>query len=95
MTRPYFKKTLTLSVSENGNTPGKWNSTQANAASSASCLTKVTLKKKAQTSSYFLHGQTLETSTSKYLGITISSDLSWSTQFKDVAAKGNHTVGFL
>ena len=87
-TRPYFKKTLILS--KNGNTCGKWNLTQANAMSSASCPTS-----KVLTASYFLHGQTLETtSTSKYLGITISSDLSWFTDVEDVAAQGNRTVGF-
>ena len=37
MTRPYFNKTLTLS--ENGITCGKWNLTQANTMSSASCPT--------------------------------------------------------
>ena len=53
-------------------------------------------RKETLTSSYSLHGQTLETrSTSKYLGINISSDLSWSTHVEDVAARGNRTVGFL
>ena len=33
---------------------------------------------------YHLHGQTLETSVSKYPGITISSDLSWSTHVENV-----------
>ena len=48
------------------------------------------------TASYFLHGQTLETtSASKYLGITISGDLSWSNHVEDVAARGNRTVGVL
>ena len=80
-TRPYFKKTLILS--KNGNTCGKWNLTKANAKSSASCPTS-----KVLTASYFLHGQTLETtSASKYLGITISSDLSWPTHVEDVAAR--------
>ena len=37
MTRPYFKKTLTLC--EDGNMPSTWNSNQANAMSSASCPT--------------------------------------------------------
>ena len=36
-------------------------------------------QRKVLTYSYFLHGQTLETSASKYLGITISSDLSRSS----------------
>ena len=53
-------------------------------------------QRKVLTASYFLHGQTLETaSASKYLGITISSELSWSTHVEDVAARGNRTVGFL
>ena len=53
-------------------------------------------QRKVLTSSHFLHGQTLETTNaSKYLGITISSVLSWSTHVEDVAAWGNRTVGFL
>ena len=44
-------------------------------------------QRKVLTSSYLLHRQTLETtSASKYLGITINSDLSWSTYVEDVAA---------
>ena len=62
----------------------------ANATSSASCP-----RSKVLTCSYFLHGQTLETSASKYLGITISSDLSWSTHVEDVVAQGNRTVRLL
>ena len=31
----------------------------------------------------------------KYLGIDISSDLSWSNHVEDVAARGNRTTGFL
>ena len=42
---------------------------------------------------YHLHGQTLETSVSKYPGITISSDLSWSTHVENVAARGNQKMG--
>ena len=53
-------------------------------------------QRKVLTSSYLLHRQTLETtSASKYLGITIRSDLSWSTHVQDVAAQGNWTAGFL
>ena len=52
-------------------------------------------QRKVLTSSCFLHGQTLETAiASKYrLGITISSDLSWSTHVENVAARGNQTMG--
>ena len=45
-------------------------------------------QRKVLTASYFLHGQTLETTNAiKYLGITISSDLSWSTHVEDAAAR--------
>ena len=47
-------------------------------------------------SNYILHGETLENVTSaKYLGVTLSDDLSWSKHTEAVAAKGNSTVGFL
>ena len=53
-------------------------------------------RRETLTSNYSLHGQTLETtSTNKYLGINISSDLSWSNHVEDVAARGNWTMGFL
>ncbi len=47
-------------------------------------------------SSYSLHGQTLETTpSSKYLGVTINEDLSWSKHINQTVNKGNRTVGFL
>ena len=53
-------------------------------------------QRKVLSSSYFPHGQTLETtSASKYLGIAISSDPSLSTHVEDVATPANRTVGFL
>ena len=53
-------------------------------------------QRKVLISSDFLHGPTLETvNASKYLGITISCDLSWSTHVEAVAGRGNWTVGFL
>ena len=52
--------------------------------------------KKPLNSTYQLHNQTLEmTKESKYLGVTITDNLTWSTHIKNIAAKGNSTVGFL
>ena len=47
-------------------------------------------------SSYTLHGQTLETvEESKYLGVTISDNLTWTRHTENVTGKGNKTLGFL
>ena len=47
-------------------------------------------------SKYVLHNQILETTTnSKYLGVTISQDLSWSNHINTTVKKGNKTLGFL
>ena len=54
------------------------------------------LNSKVLTSSYPLHGKTMETtSASKCLSITISHNLSWTTHVEDAAARGNRTVGCL
>ena len=46
--------------------------------------------------SYTLHGQTLETvSSARYLGVDISSNLSWNTHVERVATNANRTLGFL
>ncbi|KAK7088259.1 hypothetical protein V1264_022195 [Littorina saxatilis] len=43
-------------------------------------------------STYHLHGQTLETTKeSKYLGVTITENLSWTNHIKNMTAKGNRT----
>ena len=45
---------------------------------------------------YKLHGHTLEVVDSgKYLGVNISSDLSWHTDVDVMAAKASKTLGFL
>ena len=45
---------------------------------------------------YSLHGHTLEVeTTSKYLGVNISEDLSWKHHTEVTANKANKTVGFL
>ena len=45
---------------------------------------------------YQLHGHILEVvEASKYLGVTITNDLSWNRHIDRVAAKGNQTLGFI
>ena len=89
-TRPYFKKTFDCL--------GEYEHTWQMEFNSSKCHGIRIVPNKQRnvlTSSYCLHVQTLETaSASKYLGITISSDLSWSTHVEDVAARGSRTVGF-
>ena len=44
----------------------------------------------------FLHNTELETATAaKYLGVTISDDLSWGTCVNNISKKANQTLGFL
>ena len=46
--------------------------------------------------SYQLHGHTLEVvDSSKYLGVTISEDLTWRKHIEDSATKTNKTLGFV
>ena len=53
-------------------------------------------KKKVYHSSYTLHGQKLEVvDSSKYLGVKVTSDLTWSSHIADVAGKANRSLGFL
>ena len=45
---------------------------------------------------YFLHDTMLDSvSSAKYLGVTISDDLSWSTQIDNITKSANQTLGFL
>lgn len=45
---------------------------------------------------YILHGHNLEQiSSSKYLRVTITSDLKWSAHIQNICQKSNRTIGFL
>ena len=56
----------------------------------------VSRKRHVTENKYFLHGQQLtEVPATKYLGVTITSDLSWDTHISNICAKANKTLGFL
>ena len=59
-------------------------------------LLRITNKRKIIASDYHIHGQQLENVTkAKYLGVTITKDLSWKTHISNVCAKANNTCFFL
>ena len=56
----------------------------------------ITRSKQPLNTQYSLHGQVLEaTDTAKYLGVTISKDLSWNNHIGSITAKANMTPGFV
>ena len=82
----YFS--LILTHSSTRNEPGTWNSIQA--MPSHQCLT-------VQEVPYYLHGKELEKSvdSAKYLGVTISKDLSWNSHIENITVSANRTLGFV
>ena len=57
---------------------------------------RITRKKSTATFPYTLHGEALrEVTSAKYLGITISNDMSWNNYIESTAAKANKKLGFL
>ncbi|MCG8046380.1 MAG: hypothetical protein JAY66_11960 [Candidatus Thiodiazotropha taylori] len=56
----------------------------------------ISRSKKPIKSKYFMHGQELESvDSAKYLGVTISKDLSWNSHISNIAASANRTLGFV
>ena len=57
---------------------------------------RITSKKRPLCSDYTIHNQKLNIKTeTKYLGVTISSDLSWSRHADNIAKKADSTMEFL
>ena len=56
----------------------------------------VTRSKSPSQAIYYLHGCALESvSSAKYLGVTVSEDLSWSDHINNITKKANQTLGFI
>ena len=57
---------------------------------------RLQVKKKPIKTDYLLHGQVLEAVTcAKYLGVDISSDLSWNSHVDRITGNANRTLGFI
>ena len=56
----------------------------------------ITRSKQPLNTQYTLHDQVFEaTDTAKYLGVTISKDLSWNDHISSLTSKANSTLGFV
>ena len=56
----------------------------------------VTRRQTPHETKYYLHGCVLESvSSAKYLGVTLSEDLSWSNHINTITKKANQTLGFI
>ena len=56
----------------------------------------MTRKKSPTTYSYTLHGHTLNrVKSTKYLGLTITSDLNWNKPINNITARANQSLGFV
>lgn len=56
----------------------------------------ITRSKNSKPTRYVLHGQTLHTTeNARYLGVDISSNLSWNNHIDRIAAKANRSLGFV
>ena len=59
-------------------------------------VVRVTTAKKVISSLYTLHGQVLEVVTSaRYLGVDISSGLSWNSHIDRITGNANRTLGYI
>ena len=59
-------------------------------------ILSVTRKKSPTAYSYTLHGHTLNrVKSTKYLGLTITSDLNWNKHINNITARANQSLGFV
>ena len=78
-----------------GRRPGWWNSTSVNVLQ-YDRVGRQRGRSKIDPPMYILHGQVLcITDTTKYLGLTITSDLKWNSHIQKVTSKANSVLGLL
>ncbi len=75
----------------------RWESTWQMAFHPQKCtVNHISTKRHPTQTDYILHGHTLQQeSASKYLGVTISSNLKWDRHISNTTSKANRTLGFL
>ena len=85
------------SLQEDLNRLAQWEATWHMAFHPEKCqVISITRRRKVLKHTYLLHGHPLaHVDSAKYLGVTITSDLSWNKHVNNIATKANHTLSFL
>ena len=95
--RPIQSKSDQLTLQRDLDSLTKWEETwQMDFNPSKCCVMRITRNRTPKTAPYFLRGHQLEVvKEAKYLGVTLSADLSWTPHVNHTASAANKTLGFL
>ena len=97
LTRRIYRQTDSTDLQHDLDLLSQWEKAWAMEFHPSKCsFLPVTRSRTPPTGSYALHGHTLDqVHSTKYLGVTLQSDMSWSEHISNVCAKANRTLGFL